>query len=82
MGARPKSSAEALRLPDVDAVRLDAVLHAAGSNWLVAIATLVSAIGYIVARLASPAARPVVMEGVKVGFARAVRLHLPPKGEA
>lgn len=74
-------SREPLKLPPVPAEHLDAVLRAAGSAWLPAVAVLVSALGWIIARATTGRARPVVMEGVKLGLVRAVGLHGDARGE-
>ena len=46
----PRDAAEALRLPPVTEDQLDRVIHAAGTKPLQAIAVLVSALGWYLAR--------------------------------
>lgn len=72
---------EPLRLPAVPAERLDAVLRAAGSSPLLALAVLISAIGWILARTTDGRVRPVVLAGVNLGLVRAIRVHGPAEGQ-
>jgi hypothetical protein len=71
----------ALRLPDVQAEHLDAVLRAAGTDRLRALAVLCHAIGWIIARTTTKPAQPAVHEGAKLAIARAISLQSDAWGQ-
>lgn len=81
MPDRPPSPAAALRLPEVDAAHLDAVLRAAGTERLRALAVLCQAIGWIIARAGVPKARPVLQAGTTLAIVRAIGLHGDAAGQ-
>lgn len=78
---RPRCRSAALRLPEVEAQHLDAVLRAAGTDRLRALAVLAQAIGWIIARASVPRARPALHEGVRLAIVRAVGLHGDAQGQ-
>ena len=80
-GRPPLDAAEALCLPPVTEDHLDRVIHAAGTKPLQAIAVLVSAIGWYLARSVAPHAVPRFVEGVVLSAVRAARLHDDAAGQ-
>ncbi|WP_235962039.1 hypothetical protein [Falsiroseomonas selenitidurans] len=81
MTPSPREPAEALRLPAVSAERLDAVLRAAGTNLLPALAVLICALGFLIARATAPKARKAVLAGVQIGLVRSIGLHGRAEGQ-
>jgi hypothetical protein len=71
----PLDATEAIRLPAVPAEHLDQVLRAAGSSLYPALAVLVAAIGFLIARCFHSGARAVLLRGIPGAIALAVRLH-------
>lgn len=81
MADAPPGLAAALRLPDVQADHLDAVLRAVGTDRLRALAVLRHAIGWIIARATTKPAQPAVHEGAKLAIVRAIGLHGDAAGQ-
>lgn len=79
--APAEDGAEALLLPEVPIERLDAVIAAAGSRTLPAIAVLVSALGWFLAQGFGARDAQRVARAVPAAVARATALHGEARGQ-
>lgn len=68
-------------LAEVDAVRLHQVIVAAGPHGLKALAVLVSAIGWLLARRGTALGASVILAQLPAALARAEALHRAPEGQ-